>query len=315
MENINMIKDLISVIIPVYKVEKELPTCIDSIINQTYHNLEIILVDDGSPDNCPKMCDDYAKKDNRIRVIHKENGGLSDARNKGLELAKGEFIGFVDGDDFIDIHMYEKLYYAINSNQCDISECYSVSFTGQDIPNAIFIDKIEEYTPYSWLIESNSRDFLNCVVWNKLYRKDLFSGVKYPVGRKYEDEATIYKLIYKANKIIRISDKLYFYRQRMDSIMHSKITEKDLSDKYVALKEKCEFFEEVDEKAIASFYYARLAIFMISYYKWMKSRGKKRKWYREICIYSNKSFFSVVVPLKYKIYICAFILFPYLIGK
>ena len=115
--------ELITVIVPVYKVEKYLDRCVQSIVDQTYTNLEIILVDDGSPDNCPKMCDEWAKKDKRIKVIHKQNGGLSDARNAGLEKAKGKYVGFVDSDDYISPIMYEKLYKCIIDNQADMAMC------------------------------------------------------------------------------------------------------------------------------------------------------------------------------------------------
>ena len=120
--------DLVSVIVPIYKVEKYLGKCVDSIINQTYKNLEIILVDDGSPDNSGKICDEYAKKDNRIKVIHKENGGLSSARNAGLDVATGEFIAFVDSDDRIHLDFVEKLYRAIKEENADIASCYVESF-------------------------------------------------------------------------------------------------------------------------------------------------------------------------------------------
>lgn len=116
-------EDLISVIVPVYKVEKYLHRCVDSIINQTYKNLEIILVDDGSPDNCPKICDEYAQKDQRIKVIHKKNAGISEARNAGLEIAQGEFVAFVDSDDYIDSTMYEKMLLLAQKEKNDLVLC------------------------------------------------------------------------------------------------------------------------------------------------------------------------------------------------
>ena len=119
---------LISVIVPIYNVEKYLDRCVGSIINQTYKNLEIILVDDGSPDNCPQMCDDYAKKDSRIKVVHKENGGLSDARNAGMKVATGEYVSFIDSDDYISLDFYETLLETIVDNDSDIVECSVVKF-------------------------------------------------------------------------------------------------------------------------------------------------------------------------------------------
>ena len=116
-------EQLVSIIVPIYNVEKYIKECIDSIINQTYKNLEIILVDDGSPDCCPKICDEYSKKDKRIKVIHKENGGLSSARNAGLDVAKGEYVSFIDSDDVVDEKFIETLYNLCIENNCDISEC------------------------------------------------------------------------------------------------------------------------------------------------------------------------------------------------
>ena len=129
---------LISVIVPIYNVEKYLQKCVDSIINQTYKNLEIILVDDGSPDNCPKMCDDYAEKDSRIKVVHKENGGLSDARNVGMEVATGEYVSFIDSDDYISLDFYETLLETIVDNDSDVVECGVVKF----YENEKFIKKL-----------------------------------------------------------------------------------------------------------------------------------------------------------------------------
>ena len=307
-----MVKNLISIIVPVYKVEKELGECIESLMHQTYKNIEIILVDDGSPDKCPEICEHYANIDSRIRVIHKENGGLSDARNYGITEANGEFLGFVDSDDFVDEIMYEKLFEAAQSTSSDIAECDCVRFADGERPNLIIKEGQKIIKPKEWITETNLNGFLNCVAWNKLYRRELFEGVRYPVGRNNEDEATTYKLVYKANKIVRIESSLYFYRQRTGSITNSKITSKIINDKYTALKEKTLYFDQNGEKSIADFCRARLAISMISFYDWQKNNGNGKKWYLEIRSLFKKTFFSKAVPYKYKVYIGGFVLCPVL---
>ena len=172
-----MVKNLISIIVPVYKVEKELGECIESLMHQTYKNIEIILVDDGSPDKSPEICEHYANIDSRIRVIHKENGGLSDARNYGITEANGEFLGFVDSDDFVAEIMYEKLFEAAQSTSSDISECDCVRFADGEKPNSIIKEGQKIIKPKEWITETNLNGFLNCVAWNKLYRRELFEGV------------------------------------------------------------------------------------------------------------------------------------------
>jgi glycosyltransferase involved in cell wall biosynthesis len=310
-----MYSDLISIVIPIYNVEKELPECLESVINQTYTNLEIILVDDGSPDNCGAICEDYAKKDSRIVVVHKKNGGLSDARNAGVEVANGTYIGFVDSDDYIDNHMYDILYDAIICKKADIAECYSVSFQDGETPEASLSEQVDEYSTADWLTESSLGEFLNCVAWNKLYKKELFNGVRFPVGRYHEDEATTYKLIYKANKIVRCKSGLYFYRQRVGSIMQSGLSEKKIVDRYLALKDKSEFFASKCENAISSFCYARLDIYMIGCFKWMKQNGRGKSWYDEIKWYYLLFRNTKTVPFKYCVYVRLFLLLPNIIGK
>lgn len=216
-------QELISVIIPIYNVEKYLKKCIDSIINQTYKNLEIILVDDGSPDNCGKICDEYAKKDQRIRVIHKKNGGLSDARNAGIDIAKGKYIGFVDSDDYIETDMYEYLYNILIENSSDISICdYEYYYEKNNTIGKSNNVKMNETVDKKEALRRLMGNSIGNYAWNKLYKRDLFNNVRYPVGRKMEDCGTTYKLFYLSNKITIGNERKYYYLQRDDSILHKK---------------------------------------------------------------------------------------------
>ena len=201
----------ISVIVPIYKVEKYIHRCIDSIINQTYKNLEIILVDDGSPDSCPRICDEYAKKDKRIKVIHKENGGLSDARNKGVDIATGDYIAFVDSDDYIHPNMYEVLIYELEKNNSDIALCkykivYEKSKIKTEIDGKFEVYSLNNLQALDSMYGKDGVDFI--VAWNKLYKKDLFNKIRYPVGKIHEDEYTTYKLLFASKNVIYIEYEL-----------------------------------------------------------------------------------------------------------
>lgn len=209
---------LISVIVPIYQVESYLRQCVDSILQQTHKNLEIILVDDGSTDDGPAICDEYAEKDSRIKVIHKENGGLSDARNVGIDAAHGEYIGFVDSDDWIMPDMYEYLLQGIIGYQAEISYCGFVNVHNHwvDYPNNQ-TDKV--YTSETALNELFF-DRLGSFAWNKLYKADLWSRIRFPVGRNFEDILTIYKLFEQASRISILKAPKYYYRIRQGSIMH-----------------------------------------------------------------------------------------------
>ncbi len=239
----------ISVIVPVYKVEEYLDKCVESIVNQTYKNLEIILVDDGSPDNCPKMCDEWAKKDERIRVIHKQNGGLSDARNAGIDVATGEFMAFVDSDDYIALDMYEKLYTVLKNNDADVSICSfkSVDENGKEIDKYKDIKYVENEIldneqAVNKLFESKNMAFV--IAWNKLYKKDIFNNIYFAKGRIHEDEFAAHHILNASKKIACITDKLYLYCRRDVSIMGSKRNIRHLDvglamiDRYYFLKEK-----------------------------------------------------------------------------
>ncbi len=219
---------MISVIVPVYKVEPYLDQCVSSIVNQTYKNLEIILVDDGSPDGCPAICDAWAARDERVRVIHKENGGLSDARNAGMAIATGEFIGFVDSDDHIAPNMYEELYRRLNESDSDISAC-GVEMFWEDGRRARLTaegdvildnsDAMEAIVTESWLKQP---------VWYKLYRRETVEGILFEKGKYHEDVFWSYQPVARAKRVCVFDAPLYFYRQREESIMGGGFSEKRL---------------------------------------------------------------------------------------
>lgn len=233
----------ISIIVPVYNVEKYLDRCINSILKQTYQNLEIILVDDGSNDNSGNMCDKYAQKDSRIRVIHKENGGLSDARNKGIEIATGEYIGFVDSDDYIADNMYEYLKEIMDNNDADISICGYTKFSEKD--NIIESKDYKEYvyTTKEAIRELIKQEKFQDYAWNKLYKSKLFSEILYPFGRKMEDIGTTYKLFDASKKIVFCNKTLYYYFQRENSIVNNKKPSLYI-DKYELSKERYLFIKK-----------------------------------------------------------------------
>ena len=219
-----MEKPLISIIIPVYKVEKYLEKCIKSVLSQTYKNLQIILVDDGSPDNCGNICDDYARVDNRIEVIHKANGGLSDARNVGLKAARGEYIGFVDSDDYIALNMYAHLYMLLKQG-ADIAECSYVEVVGDD---ALFTYGYEthSYTVHEAMAEHIRDRVFRQLIWNKLYRRHVMDGIRFPTDKKIDDEFFTYQVLGNASILISSTKVCYAYRQQRESVVHSMPTSK-----------------------------------------------------------------------------------------
>ena len=217
---------LISIIVPIYNVEKYVDECIESIVNQVYSNIEIILVDDGSPDNCPMICDSWAKKDKRIKVIHKQNGGLSDARNAGLDHAIGQYIVFVDSDDYIDKEMLLVLYETMIKSNSDIVMCNKATVTTKEITFAENDGGILSYSGDeildNFLYHKNS---FCSGIWNKLFRRELFEGVRFPKGLTTEDYY-VYSFVYsRATKFTHIKRVLYYYRVRKGSILHSELNE------------------------------------------------------------------------------------------
>lgn len=214
-----MEQPLISVIVPVYKVEPYLDKCISSVVNQTYKNLEIILVDDGSPDNCPAMCDAWAEKDSRIRVLHQRNQGGGAARNAGLDLASGSLIAFVDSDDYIAPDMYAHLYTLLEQG-VDIAECSYVEVVGDD---AVFACGYEthSYTVQEAMEEHIQDRVFRQLIWNKLYRRHVMDGIRFPTDKKIDDEFFTYRVLGNANALIYSTKVCYAYRQQSESVMHS----------------------------------------------------------------------------------------------
>ncbi len=215
----------ISIIVPIYKVEKFLHKCIDSILNQTFTDFELILVEDGSPDCCGETCDEYANKDKRIRVIHQKNSGISLARNAGLDIARGDYIGFVDGDDYINPYMYETLYKLIVEQDCDVSMCHYIKTESSEEALGKIEDKVEVeyYTNIEALVGLQGlkgRDPETfCVVWNKLFKRNLFDTLRFKPGKWYEDAFLMLYLYDKVHKVVYTHQPLYYYVQHEGSIM------------------------------------------------------------------------------------------------
>ena len=213
--------DLISVIVPVYKVEKYLDRCVQSIVDQTYSNLEIILVDDGSPDNCGAMCDAWAEKDSRIKVIHKENGGGAQARNAGLDCATGEYIGFVDSDDYILPEMYEVLLGVLHSFDSEIAECGYCTFEADEIITGDAAENTVRVFDTEQALFENIRDKIcRQLVWNKLYSRSVLEDVRFVEGKLIDDEFFTYRALGNAARTAVTSRILYCYRQQAASTMH-----------------------------------------------------------------------------------------------
>ncbi len=221
-------KYLVSLVLPVYNIEEYLPTCMDSVLSQTYYNLQIILVDDGSTDGSPKLCDYYAQKDSRVLVYHKTNGGLSDARNFGISKATGEFISFIDPDDFIDLDYVKYLVTLIDDYKTDLSICqHRVIFPNGEIKDLGF--EGSEVMPSEIAIKRMLyHDVVDTSAWGKLYKRELFEGIEFPFGMNYEDICTTYKLFDRSRSIACGNNSKYSYIIRSSSIVNGVFSIKKL---------------------------------------------------------------------------------------
>lgn len=297
----------LSVIIPVYRAERFLKRCLDSIVNQTYKNLEIILVDDGSPDKSGEICDAYEKKDRRIRVLHQENKGSSAARNTGLDMASGDYIGFVDSDDYINERMYEVLLSNCLIFDAEVSVCRLARFEGE----AAHIefkrsDKTSVFSAHEALINMHGRDGqVYTIPCNKLYRKDLFEGLRYPLNKINEDEFLTYKVMDNAKRIVLTEEVLYYYFLNPCSITRNAnyLTNSDI---FEAFEDRMSYFLQKGYTDLMPIVHKACLDRIIARYRLLRAAGRAqksnlselRKLYRTI--YKNPK--SGVQGIGYKIF-------------
>lgn len=310
-----MCEELISIIVPVYNVYDYLDRCVKSLTTQTYQNIEIILVDDGSSDDSGKLCDLWRKKDSRIVVIHKKNGGLSDARNAGINIAKGKYYSFIDSDDYITNDTIEKLYVSMKENKCDISICNMKHFNDNN-------ETFDFYIPTNHLMVYKNLDRFKTLnqpsVCNKLFRASLFVDIRFPKGKYFEDTYVYHELLYKANSVVLTGHDGYWYYIREGSISYSKYT-----DKYFDFVEAVYLRMTYLIKHNVSYYSKEAALSLyaavansekyIIQSKENKEKFKQmRKWYKGAYVYLMK---YSNIGLKQKIRLVLLKYFPYIHSK
>lgn len=240
--------ELISIIVPVYNVEKYLARCLDSLISQTYKKLEIILVDDGSPDSSGAICDAYKEADCRIKVIHQANGGQSKARNEAMKIATGKYFCFVDSDDYVSPNYIERLYELLRCSNADMSMCGYTMFTGESADGAFDNPASVELTEYSGikLIEQMHTVYgeLYVVMWGKLFKKSIVENITFPEGRICEDIAVLYRIYDRVNKAVCSNEIMYYYYRNNKNSSTYTINRKFYDDVFMALDEEIEYMED-----------------------------------------------------------------------
>ncbi len=313
--------DLISIIIPVYGVEDYLDRCVASVCTQTYSNLEIILVDDGSKDSCPQICDIWAGKDERIKVIHKTNGGLSDARNAGLSLALGNYIVFVDSDDMVDRGFIQGLYETMKETGSDICEC-GVRYIDEDDKVLRVRSYPEEIVTFS-RVEAISRlikeEGIYQTVWNKLYKRKVIEGIWFPVGKHHEDDFWTYRIFDRIEFLTVIGKPLYDYRQRNASIMGVGYTIKRL-DGIEARIRRMKYFENDHElgplvKARIQYDYLFHLQCVLTYLKGMERNQEINFLLDQIKQLKSIDYKDSGVTLKYQLWFFLFRHFPVTVAR
>ena len=267
-----MNQDLISIILPVYNVKPYLEECLNSIINQTYKNIELIIVNDGSIDESDFICERYKELDSRIKVIHdNENHGLSYARNKGLDMCSGKYINFIDSDDYVSLDFIEKLYESIISNEADISMCGYSTFSSNKI---IESKKILEYSTICKGKDLLKDNGVNTVAWNKLYKADIWKDIRFDEGKLHEDLFIMYKIMYGERKVSVVKENLYFHRLRDDSITGKILNSVRSKDIVEASENRLNFFKYKEQD-----YYFMSLVELID---------KLRREYSSIYVYGGK---------------------------
>lgn len=261
--------NIISIIVPVYKVEKYLKRCIDSVLSQSYSNWEMILVDDGSPDKCPVICDEFSKWDSRIKVIHKINEGQAIARNVGLDIAKGDYVLFLDSDDYIHSDTLKDMLKIAMDQDADIVQCSFIRGALNEFPPITKVQKVQVFDNRSIFYSRVQK----IIVWGKLYRKYLWNGVRMPGGKlNYEDDATTWKLYYRSKRIAFVNTPYFYYFENSTSTMA--IHSKSVSLSFIkAYEERIDFFQNEGDKLLVDISKWRFCLpLMLNY---MKGNVKK----------------------------------------
>ena len=275
-----MNKELISIIVPIYNVEKYLEECIESLILQDYENTEIILVDDGSQDKSSTICDEYSKKHSNIKTYHKENGGLSDARNYGIKKSNGQYICFVDSDDFVKPDYISSMYNNLKKHNVQISACgYSHYYSDKKIVNRNFQNIERKYDKDDAQIYLNLIGYFNVAAWNKLYNKNLFDDIEFPKGKKSEDMFIMYKLIEKSGNIYYSSEEKYLYRQREGSITKNNTINTDCIE---ASKQVYTYFKNKNRKKVLPYAAQLIAFSTIGVYNAILCRNGNKTEMKEL---------------------------------
>ena len=304
-------KPLVSVIVPCYKVEKYLPNCIESVIHQTYNNWELILVDDGSPDNCGKICDVYVAKDGRIKVINKANGGLSSARNAGMKIMTGDYVTFLDSDDFLHKDALYTLVCYAEKHSAEIVQCDFIRGSVTLFPDWDGEEKIAVFDNHTVFTEFAAK----IIVCGKLYKREILDGITMPEGIINEDDWTTWKLYYRANKIVVTNRPLYYYTVNPNSIM-SAAKKKPDTTYYGAYDERIAFFKERGEKGLEDV--SRMQFcksLLLSYSNSQLTEAQRKEILRRFKENWKELRMSSVVPLLFKVLFFGFILCPQLASK
>lgn len=308
--------ELISVIIPVYKVEAYLTACVESVLAQTYRNIEVILIDDGSPDQCPQMCDEFAAKDSRIRVIHKENGGLSSARNAGIDAARGKYLAFIDSDDLWTPLFLERLHSALMEADADFAVCLFRRFRDEppkELPPQAETEVLSQREAFECFFNIRNVNMVvatnklyrtsifavpneNMVVaWNKLYHTKLFNSIRYPVGKIHEDEAVIHEIIGAAKRVAWVEEEHYLYRQAPNSITTAKFNLKRLDETY-SKEQRIAFFEARGMQDLADRTKIVYLNNLMRLYRTVQAEAEDRDAAKEACRRLYKRFRELYTP-------------------
>ena len=299
--------ELVSIIVPVYGVETYLPECIDSLLAQTYEKLEIILVDDSSPDGCAEICDRYAQKDSRIKVIHKPNGGAASARNAGMDVATGNYICFVDADDVTEKEYVEYLLSTLIREDADIAVCgyYNLTKTQKTVA---LCQKPGIYSPTEYLT-CFLKDWSCSLLWNKLYRREVIGTLRMTEGHKIDDEFFTYRIVMDSKKVVVTGFPLYGYRMRTSSVMHASVSyaERILLDKieYISIR-----YEDIRQRypVLEQSFFGDIVDTMTRYrrssYQMVEAQRKIRNWVRRYLGKILKTQMPLAVKLGYLYHLC-----------